>query len=82
MTKRKWGTGLHQELLATLQNIWSLLHVDACTQLAMHTTVMSYSSCNYRWDVVLATVSRGNDTSFLSHGQCKGGMQCHSLRMQ
>ena len=45
-----------------------------CTQLAMHVTVMSYSSCNYRWDVMLATISRGNDTSFLSHGQYKGGM--------
>ena len=56
--------------------------MDACTQLAMHATVMSYSSCNYRWDVMLATISRGNDISFLSHGQCKGGMQCHSLRMQ
>ena len=58
MTKRpkatvtKWGTGLHQELFHCRIAIWSLLHVDACTQLAMHATVMSYSSCNYRWNVM------------------------------
>ena len=36
--------------IVPLQNI--IMELVACTQLAMHATVMSYSSCNYRWDVM------------------------------